>query len=172
MACTISILADSSTCRSVILVNSALDTNAWAQVPLEGTNDLTVIQFRLPWGHLTILNVYNDCNHQNTLDAIWLFMQQNSASLLTSVNDQALLKLKPPPSGFLPRSSTGLSMSWNLLLDLLLLFFFCPTLLDISSTHPISACPFFLSHYGPTILHPCCPYSGFSTEKPTWRQQQ
>ena len=80
-------LTDSSTCRSVILVNSVLDTNAWAQVPLEGTNDLTVIQFRLPWGHLAILNVYNDCNHQNTLGAIRLFMQQNSASLLTSAYD-------------------------------------------------------------------------------------
>ena len=58
--------------------------------PLEGTNDLTVLQFQLPQGCLTILNVYNDCNHQNTLDAIRLFMQQNSASHLTSVNDQMI----------------------------------------------------------------------------------
>ena len=83
-------LSDSSTCRSVILVNSVLDMNAWAQVPLEGTNDLTVIQFRLPWGRLTILNIYNDCTHQNTLTTIWLFMQQHSASLLTSANNHMI----------------------------------------------------------------------------------
>ena len=34
-------LADSPTCRSVILVNASLDMNAWAQVTLEGSNDLT-----------------------------------------------------------------------------------------------------------------------------------
>ena len=44
-------LADSLTCRSVILVNASLDTNAWAQVPLEGSNELTAIQFRLTQGH-------------------------------------------------------------------------------------------------------------------------
>ena len=68
-------LADGLTCRSVILVNSSLDTNAWAQVPLEGSNDLTVIQFWLPQGRLTVFNIYNDCTHQNTLTMIQLFMQ-------------------------------------------------------------------------------------------------
>ena len=83
-------LANSSTCRSVILVNSSLDTNAWAQVPLEGSNDLTVIQFWLPQGRLTVFNVYNDCTHQNTLTMIWLFMQRHSASLLASENDRMM----------------------------------------------------------------------------------
>ena len=80
-------LADSSTCRSVILVNASLDTNVWAQIPLEGSNDLTAIQFRLPQGHITIFNIYNDCTHQNTLITFRLFMQQHSAALLASTND-------------------------------------------------------------------------------------
>ena len=62
-------LADDSTCRSVILVNTALDTNAWAQVPLEGSNNITILQFQLPRGCLTVFNIYNDCTHQNTLVA-------------------------------------------------------------------------------------------------------
>src|SRR6266481_368946 len=43
-------LTDTASKRSVILVNAALDTNVWVQVPLKGTNDITVIQFQLPQG--------------------------------------------------------------------------------------------------------------------------
>ena len=46
-------LTDGPICRSVILVNALLDTNAWAQVPLEGSNDITVLQFWLPQGRVT-----------------------------------------------------------------------------------------------------------------------
>ena len=60
-------LTDSTLNRSVILVNAALDTNTWAQVPLEGSNDVTIIRFRLPQGQITIFNIYNDCTHSNTL---------------------------------------------------------------------------------------------------------
>ena len=63
-------LADDSACRTVILVNAALDTNVWAQVPLEGSNDISVLQFRLPQGCLTIFNVYNNCTHQNMLTTL------------------------------------------------------------------------------------------------------
>ena len=47
-------LTDGSACRSVILVNAELDTNTWAQVPLEGSNDITLLQFQLPQAQLTI----------------------------------------------------------------------------------------------------------------------
>ena len=57
-------LTNNDTNRSVILVNMALDTNTWAQMPFEGSNDVTVIQFHLPQGQLTIFNIYNDCNTQ------------------------------------------------------------------------------------------------------------
>ena len=42
-------LVDTSTNRSFILVNMALDTNAWTQVPLEGSNDITVVsRYKFP----------------------------------------------------------------------------------------------------------------------------
>ena len=59
-------LADSSTCRAVILVNTALDTNSWSQVPFKDSNDVVAIQLRLPHGRLTIFNIYNDCTHSDT----------------------------------------------------------------------------------------------------------
>src|SRR6266481_2357285 len=47
-------LTDTASNRSVILVNAVLDMNVWAQVPLESTNDITVVQFLLPQGQITI----------------------------------------------------------------------------------------------------------------------
>ena len=83
-------IADSSKCRSVILVNALLDTNAWAQVPLEGSNDITVLQFHLLQGWVTIFNIYNDCLHQNTLTTLQIFIQRHSASLTASRSDHML----------------------------------------------------------------------------------
>ena len=83
-------LTDSSACRSVILVNVELDTNTWAQVPLEGSNDITLLQFWLPRGRLTIFNIYNDCVHQNPLTMIHLFMQRHSTSVLASESDHMM----------------------------------------------------------------------------------
>ena len=80
-------LTDGSACRSVILVNMELDMNAWAQVPLEGSNDITLLQFWLLWGWLTIFNIYNNCVHQNSLTMIRLFMQHHSMSVLASKSD-------------------------------------------------------------------------------------
>src|SRR6266481_7165782 len=63
-------LSDDSICRSVMLINVALDTNSWSQVPFKDSNDVTVIQLHLPHGHLTIFNIYNNCKHSNTLASI------------------------------------------------------------------------------------------------------
>ena len=49
--------------RSVILVNIALDINKWAQIPVEDSSDVSAIQLHTPKGHITIFNLYIDCNH-------------------------------------------------------------------------------------------------------------
>ena len=61
-----------------------------AQVPLEGLNDIMLLQFRLLQGWLTIFNIYNDCIHQNLLTTICLFMQCHSASILASESDHMM----------------------------------------------------------------------------------
>ena len=77
-------LADNSTCSSVILVNTALDTNLWSQVPLKDSDDVTIIHLHLPHGWLTIFNIYNDCTHSDTLTQIHQFLGQHASILVTS----------------------------------------------------------------------------------------
>ena len=83
-------LTNSTTNRSVVLVNAALDTNAWAQVPFEDSNDVTVIRFHLPQGQLTLFNIYNDCTHSNTLRALCQYLDKNAARFLTSEDDRMI----------------------------------------------------------------------------------
>jgi hypothetical protein len=60
---------------SVIWVNSKLSTNSWKEVSISGNNDLTAIQIATGPGKLTIFNIYNDCNHSNTLECLQSFLQ-------------------------------------------------------------------------------------------------
>src|SRR6266481_82168 len=83
-------LTDNATNRSVILVNVALDTNSWTQLPFEGSNDVMVLQFSLPQGHLTIFNIYNDCIHSDTLSKLHQYLDQHSADLLASEVDHMI----------------------------------------------------------------------------------
>src|SRR6266481_5733790 len=83
-------LTDDTTNRSVILVNTALNTNLWTQMPFEDSNDVTIIQFRLPQGCLTILNIYNDCTHSLTLDKIRWHLTHHTAGYLASGSDRML----------------------------------------------------------------------------------
>jgi hypothetical protein len=56
--------------RSVIWVNSKLSTNSWKAVSISESNDLTAIQIATDPGKLTIFNIYNNCNHSNTLKCL------------------------------------------------------------------------------------------------------
>src|SRR6266481_3466748 len=80
-------LTDSSTCRAVILVNTALDTNSWSQVPFKDSNNVIIIQLRLLCRQLTIFNIYNDCTHSDTLAQLHQFLGQHAAALITSKTD-------------------------------------------------------------------------------------
>ena len=71
-------------------MNAALDTNMWAQVPLEGSNDVTIIRFRLPQGQITIFNIYNDCTHSDTLGLLQHFLDKNVAGFLADDTDQMI----------------------------------------------------------------------------------
>jgi hypothetical protein len=47
--------------RSVIWVNKRLNTKDWDILEVPGTNDITAIQLKGPYGKLAIFNMYNDC---------------------------------------------------------------------------------------------------------------
>ena len=46
--------------RSVILVNTVLDVNKWAQIPVKDSSNVSAIQLHTPKGHITIFNLYVD----------------------------------------------------------------------------------------------------------------
>jgi hypothetical protein len=70
--------------RSVIWVNSKLSTNSWKEVSISGNNDLTAIQIATGPGKLTIFNIYNDCNHFNTLECLQNFLQASRGAAVGS----------------------------------------------------------------------------------------
>jgi ribonuclease HI/exonuclease III len=59
--------------RSVILVNSKLDTNGWKQIEIK-SNDITAIQIKGEFGKLNIFNIYNDCTHSRNTGALENFL--------------------------------------------------------------------------------------------------
>ena len=68
--------------RSVIWVNRKMDTNSWAALDITGTNDITGVQLKGPYGLLSIFNIYNDCTHS-----------RNEATLQKYIHDHANLIL-------------------------------------------------------------------------------
>ena len=83
-------LSDTLVNRSVILVNTAIDTNTWAQVLFEGSNNIMALRLWLPHGQLTIFNIYNDCTHSNTLSLFRQYLDKTASSSLTASGDRML----------------------------------------------------------------------------------
>ena len=79
-----------SVVRSVILVNSRLDTNHWHQINYNDNNDTTVIQFRGPYGRVSIFNLYIDGNHSDSLTSLDNFTTTNKAAVHHDEHDYML----------------------------------------------------------------------------------
>lgn len=56
--------------RSLILVNSRISTDAYDQIPIPGTGDVTAMRLTSSAGDIFIFNIYNDCNHSQALDSV------------------------------------------------------------------------------------------------------
>ena len=52
--------------RSITLIRSKIITDSWKQLDIN-TGDVTAIRITGNWGALTLLNIYNDCEHDQTL---------------------------------------------------------------------------------------------------------
>ncbi|KAJ7198865.1 hypothetical protein GGX14DRAFT_352273, partial [Mycena pura] len=52
--------------RSLILVNTHLPSSSWSIIPIPSP-DITAVELRTPAGLLRIINVYNDCDHNDSL---------------------------------------------------------------------------------------------------------
>ena len=65
------------TTRAVILVNAALSSCSWSQIPIPST-DVVGIQIHGDFGTIRFINVYNDCTHNRALDALHAYMRDPS----------------------------------------------------------------------------------------------
>jgi hypothetical protein len=55
--------------RSVILIHANTLTNNWSQIDID-SGDITIVKISGAWGKLTIFNIYNNCDHDNTIDLL------------------------------------------------------------------------------------------------------
>ena len=76
--------------RSVIWVNKKLDTRNWLILDIPGTNDLTAIQLRGPYGTISIFNMYNDCTHSRNETALRRYLHNHSNTILATENHHML----------------------------------------------------------------------------------
>ena len=103
---------------------------------------------------------------------------QSNIKLLieTSSFTRALPELKLSPSTFFPCSSTGLSMSWKLLLVSLSLFlvhiFFFSTLITHPPLNPKPLVLSFLIKHAPPNIHSQCPCPGSCSPQDSRRSRQ
>ena len=79
-------LPDDDTMRSIIWVNSKLDTKSWKELAIPESNDITAIQLEGPYGKLAIFNVYNDCKHSRNERTLGSYIRRNANILTSSEN--------------------------------------------------------------------------------------
>lgn len=63
---------DPNKTRSVTLIRSMLSTDCWSQMDFP-SSDVTVTQFSGNWGKLTVFNIYNDGNNNDTINLLMDF---------------------------------------------------------------------------------------------------
>ena len=72
--------AEPSKTRSVTLIRAHISTDNWNQLDFP-SGDVTVIQLTGDWGKLTIFNIYNDGNNNNTISALTKYHRDNALRL-------------------------------------------------------------------------------------------
>ena len=67
--------------RSVTLVRSDLLTESWEQIEFP-SGDVTAIRIKETWGTITVFNIYNDCEHDETVEALTRYHRQHRESTI------------------------------------------------------------------------------------------
>jgi ribonuclease HI len=63
--------------RSIILIKASLTSDSWQQLDFP-SGDVTIIQVKGVWGKLSIFNIYNDCEHDNTINILSDYSHRNA----------------------------------------------------------------------------------------------
>ena len=73
--------------RSITLIRGDLLTESWEQLEFP-SGDVTALRIKEKWGTLTIFNIYNDGEHDNTVDALTLYHRQHTRDILGTESTQ------------------------------------------------------------------------------------
>jgi Endonuclease-reverse transcriptase len=63
--------------RSIILLRALLCTDNWTQIDFP-SSDVIAVQLTGTWGKLSIFNIYNDCEHNNTIITLSKFQHEHT----------------------------------------------------------------------------------------------
>jgi len=70
--------------RSIIMVNRLVATDSWTPISIN-SSDVTAIQLQGDHGTIHIINVYNDCNHNESLAAVTSYLREPRARACTKL---------------------------------------------------------------------------------------
>src|ERR1700761_3115918 len=73
--------------RTVTLIRGDGLTESWEQLDFP-SGDVTVLRIKEPWGTMTLFNIYNDCEHNATLEALTVYHRQHAQSILGTEGTQ------------------------------------------------------------------------------------
>jgi ribonuclease HI/exonuclease III len=73
--------------RTVILIRGDVLTESWEQLDFP-SGDVTVLRIKEVWGTMTLFNIYNDCEHDVTLEALTAYHRQHTQSILGTEDTQ------------------------------------------------------------------------------------
>ena len=80
---------DGST-RAVTLIRASINSDTWKQLDFPSC-DVVVIQINGEWGKLTVINVYNDCHNDRTIQLLNSFHSRNQEEIAQTANGAAHL---------------------------------------------------------------------------------
>jgi hypothetical protein len=70
----------------IIWVNPSLSANFWKALEFADSNDVTAIQLSGEYGYLSIFNIYNNCEHSQTLHRLREYVTTHAESLWDAPN--------------------------------------------------------------------------------------
>ena len=71
--------------RSLLLINSNILTDNWKQVDFP-SGDVTIVQITREWGSALLFNIYNDCEHNNTIHQLEAALRSSTIRQHTNSN--------------------------------------------------------------------------------------
>jgi hypothetical protein len=76
--------------RSVMWINSQLDTNNWEIIEIHNTNDITAAKLKTENGNIAIFNIYNPCDTNRVQNTLNEFLRNNRRELYDMENRHIL----------------------------------------------------------------------------------